>query len=153
MSEPTKTKLLTNFLDINASSLDEGGIYPIMCMFRNKADEITCASMAVAGLTIATDTMRSVSKLLQNGMVECAFGIDQSFKKDQGLQFHAEDFLSIFYWDGERFWYGVMQYYFSEKSKGVHPVDWDNKYWNTMLRREQTVFGIESLLKLAQHVP
>jgi hypothetical protein len=150
MSEPTKTKLLTSFLDINASSLDWNGIYPVMCMFRDRDDEMICASMAVDG----ADVLRGVLNILtKQPIVECAFGIDRIFAKDQGLQFHAEDFLSIFYWDGERFWYGVMQYYFSEKHKGVHAVDWDNSWWNKILSLEQDRFNVESILKLAQHVP
>ncbi len=144
---PKETELLAMFLKMNADSLDERGIYPSTAVLRHMDGKLTCAALAIP----TPETLQYAKKMVSEAevpVVECAFGVDRSFKPGQGLPHEGCDFITIFYWDGNDLRYGCMQYDF--KSALVHPVIWDNPFWCAQMDKEMTHTGLGLVYKTVQ---
>lgn len=144
---PKFTPLLNQFIKINSDSLDDKGIFPVMGFFRHADDTRTLTSYALAGPTIGNDTFNMTRKLVREAnvpVVEAAFGIDSLYAAGQGLEMPGFDFLRIYYWNGEAWSFGVMQYHFvpGDRESSIFPVQWDNVFWNAHMIKELLHFDV-----------
>jgi hypothetical protein len=109
---------------------------PLLALHHN--DTITMACMAIPQEMIFSTAM---SQFLTDLTVkELVFGIDRYTQPGQGTKYN--DVFTIFWWQGERtenmgFRFGVVNYR-PLPHKIIEPIDWNNAFWNIMLKKNIT---------------
>ena len=116
------------FVESNRISVDAEGI-KIPHMVFSKAGKLTLCALAVSPDEMYQHLART---LVSERPDEIVFGMDRFILPDQGIA--TKDALSVSYWNGTIWVFGMIPYTFDPPTFG--PVVWDSIHWNITLARE-----------------
>jgi hypothetical protein len=134
-----------------AVMIDDDGFPRPPLLALHHDETVTMATMAVPAeqiFQLASD--RFIGDLT---VKEVIFGVDRFTKPGQGTKYR--DVLTVFHWAGEYgedggFRFGVVNYR-PGSNKIIEPIDWNNAFWNDIMRRivmsnhERMISRLESI--------
>jgi hypothetical protein len=141
MKDVPNTELVNAFFDYVATDIDEKGIFPSPCLWRERGGKLNLGALA---LDPKATTEFFIDKIALEGVEEIMFGLDRSTKPDQGTEF--ADVLTCAHWrdlsskgEGQGAWskwlrVGVINY--QHEPRIVRPIDWNNGFWIAQVASE-----------------
>jgi hypothetical protein len=133
---PPPSSLLTSFLDSVENSVGEEGIRSMPFLHRSPNGRVVFAALVLDNgnqvFKVVVETLRSEHP------TEFVFGIDRYVTPDlrskQGIEF--KDFVTVIWYHESQFYVGIINYRPASAPEGVlvRPIDWNNRYWNALLR-------------------
>lgn len=121
----TEQELINLFRMLNSDSIDAEGI-KIPNAVAIKDEKQIIAGMAICGPDAGVDYYKAVARILvAERPDQFIFGMDRFTKPGQGIE--TDSCLSVHYWNGEAWRFGVIPYQFDPHFFGE--IDWDNSFW------------------------
>jgi hypothetical protein len=117
-------EIVKMFCDLNRRGVNAEGIrVPNAVM--SKAGAYTIAGIAMFGEEAGIDTYKAMARMLViDRPDQLIFGIDRFVKPGQG---ETDDALSVHFWDGQLWHFGIIPYRFDPPFFG--DIDWQNSFW------------------------
>jgi hypothetical protein len=126
-----------------AAAIDEDGVYPHQAVVRYADGRTECLALGLSGEMVCHFV---VGKAYHADVTEVIYGVGRFARTGQGTRF--ADVVAGAYFQRELGWRPLVIEY-QHAPRIIRPIDWANRHWVDLVRRELALLGIHDVVGLA----